>query len=65
MHASVKTASALGLHRQPRLGALLACRNVHYRAFVHRLLAGAALLGVGAVSWYMYQNKTLPGRAVG
>ena len=23
--------------------------------------AGAALLGIGAVSWYMYSNQTLPG----
>ena len=64
MHASVKSAFALGLRKQPR-SPLLSCRNVRYRAFFHRLLAGAALLGVGAVSWYMYQNKTLPGRAVG
>ncbi|KAL0049384.1 hypothetical protein WJX82_000896 [Trebouxia sp. C0006] len=24
------------------------------------IFGGAALLGVAAVSWYMYQNKTLP-----
>ena len=25
--------------------------------------AGGALLGIGAVSWYMYHNKTLPGNS--
>ncbi len=64
MHASLKTAVALGLRRHPQLGPLSSFKNVHYRALL-RLFAGAALLGVGAVSWYMYQNKTLPGMAVG
>lgn len=25
------------------------------------VFVGGALLGIGAVSWYMYHNKTLPG----
>lgn len=28
---------------------------------IHMAVPGAALLGIGAVSWYMYTNKTLPG----